>query len=85
MELTFIGNDGTAVHRTRVNDDVDIKELVRDLMNSGDPLVIKTCHGIRFPHQMIEAAQKCWEIEVQGVHQKTGEPTIARFTRDVKL
>jgi len=85
MELTFIGNDGTAVHRSRVNDDVDIKELVRDLMNNGDPLVIKTCHGIRFPHQMIEAAQKSWEIEVEGVRQKTGEPTFARFTRSVKL
>lgn len=85
MKLTFIDNSGTAFTTAQVDDDINPKRLAEDLLTGADPLYIKVCHGVRYPKDFLLAAEQCWEIEVEGVRQKTGEPTFARFTRSVKL
>lgn len=85
MQLTFIGSDGASFHTASVRDDADPKELVKDLLLGADRLVVKTCHGIKYPDQLMKAAQKAWEVEVKSVNQRTGEERFARFVREIKL
>ena len=85
MQLTFIGSDGSSFHTASVKDDIDPRELAKDLLLGADRLVVKTCHGIKFPDVLLKAAKDAWEIEVKGVSQKTGEEKFARYTRTVKL
>ena len=87
MEFTFIDNTGTAIHRASLRDDIDPKELAKDLLSGGREEVLVQCHGMQGWQAQLayKAAKDAWEIEVKGVSQKTGEEKFARYTRTVKL
>lgn len=85
MQLTIISRTGKAVRTVEVLKPVPVKALVQSLMTGQNAKELWQMYGIKLPRSVYAIGKRCWEIEVAGIDQISGEVINRRFCRTIKL